>query len=193
MTGKRKKHKSWIACILLLVTLISSVSMFSFESQAAGSTFDDASEEMDKIITITFMNKNKKTIAEGTFDVSDTEGLAGVFNTKTKIGDEDDLIYYCARYMYNPATISLDKEFGMSEINSSDKGEAVYCKWTVANQTYLMSTLKRYSGQKKDGVLFCRQVYHKILKRQIMVRIHIKKICLKTLITIISRHLKELR
>lgn len=154
MKGKRKKHKSWIACILLLVTLISSVSMFSFESQAAGSTFDDASEEMDKIITITFMNKNKKTIAEGSFDVSDTEGLAGVFNTKTKIGDEDDLIYYCARYMYNPATISLDKEFEMSEINSSDKGEAVYCKWTVANQTYLMSTLKRYSGQKKDGVLF---------------------------------------
>ena len=151
---KKQYGKTAIACIIFFVTLLSSVSFFSMNTKAAGGTFDEASDEMNKIITITFMNKNQKVLCEGTYDVSETEGFRGLLNMDTEFNDEDDLIYYCARYMYNPKAISLDDEFEMSKEKAKAKGDPVYCKWTVANQTYMMSTLSKYSSQQKDGVLY---------------------------------------
>ena len=151
---KKQYGKTAIACIIFFVTLFSSVSLFSMNTKAAGGTFDEASDEMNKIITITFMNKNQKVLCEGTYDVSETEGFKGLLNPDIEFNDEYDLIYYCARYMYNPKAISLDDEFEISMAKAKAKGDPVYCKWTVANQTYMMSTLSKYSSQQKDGVLY---------------------------------------
>ena len=151
---KKQYGKTAITCIIFFVTLFSSVSLFSMNTKAAGGTFDEASDEMNKIITITFMNKNQKVLCEGTYDVSETEGFKGLLNPDIEFNDEYDLIYYCARYMYNPKAISLDDEFEMSMAKAKAKGDPVYCKWTVANQTYMMSTLSKYSSQQKDGVLY---------------------------------------
>ena len=151
---KKQYGKTAIACIIFFVTLFTSLSFFSMNTKAAGGTFDEASDEMNKIITITFMNKNQKVLCEGTYDVSETEGFRGLLNMDTEFNDKDDLLIYCAIYMFNPKAISLDDEFEMSMAKAKAKGDPVYCKWTVANQTYMMSTLSKYSSQQKDGVLY---------------------------------------
>lgn len=55
---KKQYGKTAIACIIFFVTLFTSVSFFSMNTKAAGGTFDEASDEMNKIIRCSYCNIN---------------------------------------------------------------------------------------------------------------------------------------